>query len=217
MVMRRGEERPVLAGEAEELGMEVEPRRLPEQKRRSCSQSPARSDLLLGALFNIMQPDSSAPAAAPAPDGQGESLLNNAIPDIIVYLSAITNALSSAGISISGTFPATAVSSSGSDSATFFCSCCRCSCVIQPARQHITEYICARFYFFSRLPLIHRRGGFQKLCRYLGVALELWCLAERLIPEKGYSEHCAPQAFPGLGSCVALGVFLCQQAHFGGD
>lgn len=51
-------------------------------------------------------------ASAPAPVGQGESLMHNVLPDVMVYLSAISAALSSAGIPISVGLPASAAASS---------------------------------------------------------------------------------------------------------
>lgn len=47
-------------------------------------------------------------ASAPAPVGQGESLMHNVLPDVMVYLSAISAALSSAGIPISVGLPSSA-------------------------------------------------------------------------------------------------------------
>lgn len=66
-----------------------------------------------------------APVSAPAPAGQGELLNNTVMPDILVYLSAISAALTAAGISLSVGLPASnAVSSFGSGSSAFSCFYC---------------------------------------------------------------------------------------------
>lgn len=157
LVAGGGEEQAAGWARAEERrSMAAVPRRRSGQKRRTCTQSPARrrgrghsapqeerqertelpvsaagsqatatpqrsapqSDLVPGALFHSLQTSMSVPAGEVSSAGQSE-LQKSTVNDILGYLSAISHALSAAGIASPILPPSLAVSPSGSDSASF--------------------------------------------------------------------------------------------------